>query len=708
MGKSRIVLLLAVFLPFTVSRAQNITASLTGVVSDPTGAAVPGARVQIVNTATNVETTVTTRADGSFLAPTLVTGTYSVVVTANGFKTARRNNVTLDVSETARLDIALEVGTVSESVDVTAQAVLLDSTTSSVGTVVDSNSMANLPLNQRNPFSLAFLAPGVTGSIAVGYNSDNISMNGGRPGSTEVLLDGSPSAPPGGTPINVLSIFPSVDALQEFRVQTSNYSPEFGRSGSGIINMIYKSGTNQLHGTAFELLRNSVLDANSFYNNLNGIPLASFKRSQFGFTVGGPVVIPKLYNGRNKTFFFADYEGLRQITPSTVQDTVPTALQRTGDFSQTYASNGGKVIIYDPTTTSPAPPYTRLPFPGNVIPASRIDKVAANVMKYYPLPNAAGDPITGVNNYYAAGKAVQNVDQYDVKIDENLDEKDRFFVRVSRRDYANPAPVGTFPSDLRVAQGDSSQDQIGSGASADYTRIFSPSFISELRLGYGRSLVNIIPTGYGFDPTQLGFPTYIRDNAQVIAFPAFAPAGYLGIGNGGPDYRHSSYNTYNLLFSNTKIGGAHVFKFGFEARRLEVDNGEAQAFDGNFSFASTLTQGPDPTKATLNGGNGLASMLLGLGSGTMTQNSKIADTRSYYYAWYFGDDWKLTRASDVESGSALRDPGPAHRAARSHELFRPQCRFSSGRTCRPSRAERRHRVFGNRRRRQPAVPDSLE
>ncbi len=354
-------------------------------------------------------------------------------------------------------------------------------------------------------------------------------------------------------------------------------------------------------------------------------------------------MIPKLYNGRNKTFFFLDYEGLRQITPSTVQDTVPTALQRAGDFSQTYASNGGKVIIYDPLTTTPAgSTYVRQPFPGNVIPSSRIDKVAANVMKYYPLPNTAGDPITGVNNYYAAGKAVQNVDQYDVKIDENLGEKDRFFVRVSRRDYANPAPIGTFPSDLRVAQGDSSQDQIGSGASADYTRIFSPSFISELRLGYGRSLVNIVPTGYGFDPTQLGFPTYIRENAQVIAFPAFAPAGYLSIGNGGPDYRHSSYNTYNLLFSNTKISGSHVFKFGFEARRLEVDNGEAQAFDGSFSFASTLTQGPDPTKATLNGGNGLASMLLGLGSGTMTQNSKIADTRSYYYAWYFGDDWKLT------------------------------------------------------------------
>lgn len=652
-------MLLLALLRIAAIHAQSINASLTGAVTDPSRAAISGASVQIQNTSNNVVTTAITRADGSFLSPALQPGNYSVTVIAPGFKSARRNDVTLNVSETARLDIALEVGAVSESVDVTAQAVLLDSTTSSVGTVIDSTSMGNLPLNQRNSFALAFLVPGVTGTIDVGYNSDNISMNGGRPGSTEVLIDGSPSAPPGGVPINVLSIFPSLDALQEFRVQTSNYSPEFGRSGSGIINMIYKSGANQVHGTAFELLRNSAVDANSFFNNKNGIPLSSFKRNQFGFTIGGPIVIPKLYNGHNKTFFFADYEGLRQITPSTVQNTVPTALERAGDFSQTFAANGQKVIIYDPLTTAPSGnSYARAPFSGNVIPTNRIDTVARNVLKYYPLPNAAGDPLTHVNNYYAAGRAVKNTDQYDVKVDENLNEDNRFFVRVSRRDYGNPAATGTFPSDLKIAQGDSSQDQIGSGASADYTRIFSPSFISELRLGFGRSLISIVPTGYGFDPTQLGFPTYIRENAQVIAFPAFAPAAYLSIGNGGPDFRHSSYNTYNLLFSNTKITGSHAFKFGFEARRLEVDNGEAQAFDGSYSFSSTLTQGPDPTKATLTGGNGLASMLLGLGSGTMTQNSKIADTRSYYYAWYFGDDWKVSPRLTLNVGARYEIQAP--------------------------------------------------
>lgn len=515
----------------------------------------------------------------------------------------------------------------------------------------EGRAIVNVPLNERNAYSLVLLVPGVTGSPALNYNGVNISANGGRPGSNEVLLDGVPSAPPGGTPINVFSIFPSVDAIQEFRVQTSNYSPEFGRSGGGIINMVYKSGTNEFHGSAFEFLRNSVMDANSFYNNANGAPLANFKRNQFGFSFGGPVIIPKLYNGRNKTFFFGDYEGLRQVTPSTVRDTVPTALQRAGDFSQTFASTGAQVIIYDPLTTQRSgASYIRSPFAGNVIPADRIDAVARNVMKYYPLPNVAGDPVTGLNNYYAAGKQARGIDQWDAKLDENINDANRFFVRASRRNYSIPAPTGTFPADLNFVQGGSNQSQIGTGASADYVRNWAPSFISELRWGFGRALAVLAPTSYGFDPTTLGFPAYIRANADVLAFPAFNPSGYLSIGNGGPDYRHSAYETYSLLFSNSKISGSHFLKFGFEGRLLRVNNGEAQAFDGNFSFSPGLTQGPDPTKATLTGGNSLASMLLGLGSGTMTRNSKIADTESLYYAWYFGDDWKLNSRLTVNLG----------------------------------------------------------
>ena len=334
-------------------------------------------------------------------------------------------------------------------------------------------------------------------------------------------------------------------------MQTSSYAPEYGRSGSGIINMIFKSGTNQVHGTAFELIRNSVLDSNSFYSNLAGIPLASFKRSQFGFTLGGPVVIPKLFNGRDKTFFFVDYEGLRQQSASSSTGTVPTPLQRTGDFSQTFAQNGQKVIIYDPRTTVPSgASYSRAPFPGNVIPANRIDPVAANVMKYYPLPTQPGNPITNTNNFYAAGQTPLNIDQFDIKVDENLNDGNRFFVRVSHRSYDTPHPVGLFPASINVAEPDVNMDVPGNGASFDYTRTNSPTFLSELRLGFSRSLFNDIPMGYGFNTDQLGFPAYIRENAEIPNFPGFAAAGYLSLGNGA--YQHTSYNSYNLLLANTE------------------------------------------------------------------------------------------------------------------------------------------------------------
>jgi hypothetical protein len=204
-----------------------------------------------------------------------------------------------------------------------------------LGQVVDNRSIVNLPLNQRNPFALVFLVPGVVGSVGFNFNNSNIQINGGRPGSNEILADGIPSSPPLVNPIQGYSVFPSVDAVQEFKVQTDNYSAEFGRSGGGIINLVYKSGTNGLHGSLFEFLRNSKLDANDFFSNARGIPLASFKRNQFGGSGGGPVYLPRIYDGRNKTFFFFAWEGLRQGQAQNTITTVPTALQRIGNYSQT-------------------------------------------------------------------------------------------------------------------------------------------------------------------------------------------------------------------------------------------------------------------------------------------------------------------------------------------------------------------------------------
>ena len=608
------------------------------------GAAVPGAKVRIVNTATNVETIVTTSAEGIYQAPSVPAGTYSVSAGASGFKTAVRNDVTLEVSQEATLDISLEVGSVSESVDVTARAEVVDATTSSVGDVVDSVAMENLPMVDRNPYSLIFLVPGTVGSVGLTYNSDNISANGGRPGSAEVLIDGSASSPPGANPINVLSIFPSVDALQEFRVQTSTYSAEFGKSGAGIINMVFKSGSNQVHGTAFEFLRNSIMDANSFFNNAAGIPLQAYRKNQFGFSVGGPVVIPHLYNGRNKLFFFGDYEGRRQGSPTSKKNSVPTDLQRNGDFSQTFNQNGQPVIIYDPlTTTASGSNNVRTAFPGNVIPASRMDPVGRAVVKYFPEPTTAGNPFTAANNYYAAGVQNVNVDQFDVKGDEYLNDNNRVNLRVSRRWYVQPLPVNTFPNALMVASSDNALNQIATSVSSDYSHNFGPTFLSELRLSFSRVLRTTITAGTNFNPTQLGMPGYIAAGAQMLDFPGFAPANYYTLGDGGQGFVFDSFNSYNVLQSNSKVFSNHLLKFGWEGRKLVVDTDETSSPDGNFNFTAAITQGPNAATASNTGGNSIASLLLGVGSGgSMVQNFKIAITSSYYYAWYVADDWKVT------------------------------------------------------------------
>jgi hypothetical protein len=350
--KSRALLCVAFLLAGSAAYGQVISASVNGAVLDPAGAAVPNAKVRAKNTATNLEITTQTDGDGRYTFPSLPPGgPYSVTVSAPGFNTEEHSGITLEVTQAARIDFSLKIGAATETVQVTAEAPLVDSTTAAMGQVVSGESIVNLPLNQRNTYSLVFLTPGVQGDVSFTYNNMNFSVNGGRPGTTDILVDGIPLSPGLANPNQGIAVFPSVESVEEFKVQTNSYSAEFGRSGSGIINLIYKSGTNNLHGSLFEFLRNSDLDANNYFSNLAGVGLPNFKRNQFGASAGGPVALPRLYNGRNKTFFFVAYEGLRQGSATTMTTTVPTAAQRAGDFSKTLNAAGQLVTIYDPTTT---------------------------------------------------------------------------------------------------------------------------------------------------------------------------------------------------------------------------------------------------------------------------------------------------------------------------------------------------------------------
>ncbi len=669
-GKVRLLFILSVSLLLAGSspvKAQRITASIVGTVRDAGSGVIPGASLTVTNDGTQVTVRVQADGTGQFAVPDLPPGPYTVTADAPGFKRLRRSGLVLDVDQTAQLDLVLEVGSTTETVRVNSTGPLLETQTSDIGQVISNKSIENLPLNQRNPFSLVLLVPGVTGTVNSSFTGLQFNVNGARAGNTDVLLDGVPAAPPTDD-VTVLSIFPSVDATQEFKVQTSNFSTQFGNAAGGIINIVYKSGTNNLHGSVYDFLRNSYMDANNFFSDRAGFALPSFKRNQFGFSLGGPVVIPKLYNGRDRTFFFVDYEGLRQDTATELLTTVPTLAERGGDFSGDVTNAGAPITIYDPLTTqktvspSGATSYSRTAFAGNMINPTRFDPVAANILNYFPLPNTPG--AFGRNNYIANASAPVSIDQYDIKVDEVLSDRQRMSFRFSDR---NPVSgyAHLFPAAIQIAQNASTGSQPAIGGGLDYTFAVNPTYIFELRAGVSHVYYNTATAADGFDPTALGFPSYlataaVASSATALTFPGISPAGYLGIGSGGQQGKGTAgYLQDSFLINNTKVLGRHTLNFGGEFRILANnvnDDGEAT---GTYSFGTNLTQGPNALTASSTAGDGFASFLLGLGSGTVVHYFKIVNTTSHYGAAYLQDDWRANDKLTLNLG--IR-----------YDLFRPR------------------------------------
>src|SRR5262245_24294220 len=468
----KLALLAIVLAVIPLVRAQSFTGAILGTVKDPSGAVMPGVTVTITNVATNVRSEGLSDDQGTFIAPELQPGRYTLEATLPGFKRAVREGIVLQVQQRAQVDIVMAVGEVSESIEVTADAQLTETTTSSLGKIVDNPRILNLPLNTRNVYSLIFLTPGVTGSVGNQYNSMSYAVNGARATMMDTLIDGVTASFPTVNGFTGISVFPSVDAIDEYKVMGANYSAEFGRSLGSVLNVIYKSGTNHFHGSAYEFLRNSVFDANNFFSNRRGEELGSFKRSQFGATATGPI-------RRDRTFFMASYEGLRELSAANTTFTVPTALQRQGDFSQTFAANGQLIRIFDPFTTRPNPGgsgFIRDQFAGNVIPSSLFDPVALNVLKYYPLPNQAGDAVTQANNYSRSGSQQIDIDQFDVRLDENLSSARKLYGRYSYR-LTKDAPPIFFPDELTIAEGRVIQENHVHNIVADYTQTLSPKTI---------------------------------------------------------------------------------------------------------------------------------------------------------------------------------------------------------------------------------------
>jgi hypothetical protein len=656
-----------VVLPTTLL-AQSYTGKIIGTLKDSSGAVIPRATVTITNQQTDRQEVTVSDLEGRYMSVPLPPGEYRVEASLQGFRGAAKRDVVVQVNTTAVIDFNLEVGDLTDQVEVRADATLLETDTATVGKVVDNRRILELPLNTRNVYSLIFLTPGVAGSIGNNYNSMSYTVNGARPTMMDTVIDGVTASFPTVNGFTGISVFPSVDAIQEFKVLGANYPAEYGRSLGSVLNVVYKSGTNDFHGSAYEFFRDSAFDANTYFAKRAGQPLGDFNRSQFGGVAGGPI-------RRSRTFYMASYEGLRERRDSQTTTTVPTLAQRNGDFSQTFAQNGQLIRIFDPFTTRPNPSgsgFIRDQFAGNVIPRGQMDPVALNVLKYFPLPNQPGNAVTGAQNYFSSGIAELNVDNYDGRVDHQISNNQKFFVRYSYR-KTNSVPATFFPEDIAIAEGRVNEQNLAHNFVGDYSRTMSNTTVFSARLGFARTLFLFDNQGLGFRPSSLGLPTSIDENVDRLMFPRFGVGGMVSLG--GNDHRYNAFMSYTAAASLTKVRGDHTMKFGFEGRMLRVNVWEARSA-GTFNFRTNETQGPNPTTASSTAGYGFASFLLGTGqpNDVLIQNWKNVAANSFYWAGYAQDDWRLNSRLTLNLGLRYDIDVPRTERFNRMNFFDPEAR----------------------------------
>jgi len=622
--------------------AYGQTAQLTGTVSDSSGSVVPAAKVVATNIETGVARDSTANEAGNYLITALLPGRYRIVAEAAGFKQMKREPVILAVDQVGKVDFAMEVGETRESITVEAPAVLLDAATSTIGNVVESRQVMELPLNGRDPLDLLGLAPGIR--IQGGFGGKNgswgnFSSNGGLANANVVMVEGLALDL---AQMNAPSFVPPVDATEEFRVQTNKFSAEYGRTAGAVVNFSIKSGTNDFHGSAYEFLRNKDLNANNFFFNRANTPRAPLIQNQFGASTGGPIK-------KDKTFFFVNWEEfrIRQISPSVT--TVPTALERTGNFSQTFNSAGNMIAIADPLASHQMPDgsYMREVFPNNIIPTSRISKVAGNVAQIFPLPNSAGNPFTHVTNYATIGGGGTNEHQIVTKFDHNYSARWKFVGTYSRiwAKQFNTDPLGYKVNLTR------NPSYTRTHATASATAVLNPGLIVELHSGFARYDNPSIPYALGFDITTLGFPQALANDTQIKSFPAFNIAGLVSVGStSSAGLGLVDLNSWGQRASVTWVHGAHSMKFGVDYRIQQLNQFQQNSLEPAFQFSNQMSA-INPLKLDSNSGVPMASFLLGyMQSASVGKSERLANERQYL-AFFFQDDWKITKKLTLNIGS---------------------------------------------------------
>lgn len=630
----------------------QVAATIAGTVTDQTGAVLPDAEVTLVNEATQFARAVKTNSNGEYVVSAIPPGSYSITVSKAGFQQLKRSAVQLAVATTVTVDLQLNVGMTTQTVDVSGSAPLLQTQTSTVSGLVDPRQMLAIPLASRDFTDLVLLTPGAhpgtASNLAAGGSGyslrggDNYSVNGSVAAGNSYMVDGAFDRM---LWLNTLVIVPVVDSIQEYRVMTSNYSAEYGNAAGTVTEVATKAGSNAFHGDAWEFVRNTDLNANNFFNIVNKIPRPSFHRNQFGLTVGGPI-------RKNRTFFFGDYEGIRAAEPVTTTYTIPTQAQvqmvETGDFSAFPGT------IYNPySTTTVGGTTTRDAFAGNKIPAAYLDKAAGLIVSLLPAPTSS----SAVNNYTYNAAQTQTTNQFDVRIDQNLGKSDNLFVHYDY-DKSNFVVPGAVPSPASSnipigpylstnSNGGTSEPLFNQGATIGYTKVISNSMVNESHLALVRWHAQITPLGMKYNTaTALGIPG-INFNAQSGGMPAFTISGLSEIGDNSSYPENSAQTSIQADTALTWVHGSHTAKFGIMALR-HFFNGfsgfpSRGTFDFNGEFTSQLNSSSTATA--------LADFAMGaMDSGSRAYLDGPFALRAWQLSPYAQDDWRVTKRLTLNAG----------------------------------------------------------
>jgi hypothetical protein len=647
---------------------QEFRSTISGHVTDSSGAAVPNAKVNATNVDSNETTTATTDNAGAYSIPFLRPGVYKVTAMAAGFKQYTEDKLTLEAAKVAGVDIHLEVGAVNETVEVTAAAATLETQSASRGGVVTTTQVAEMPLNARNPFMLGAMMSGVQFSGAAIWQRpfDNgaiaqWSINGSRDSSAEYFIDGaSNNGQMGG---NNIGAVPVVDAVQEFNMMTNMYNAEYGHTGGGIMNVVLKSGTPQYHITAWEFMRRTPLDANTFQNNAivatpnnpkGGAPRPNHYLDQYGWLLDGQIRIPKLLrkDGPVKLFYMGTYEGYREGTPNPLVVSYPEPEMRQGDFSKLTTSVGQRITIYNPfdATLDSSGNAVRNPFPGNVIPKNLLNPIALAVTQYMPLPNQPAPPGSAYASSNLSIPSFFDKDKFYnliLKFDANIGSKHRAFFRHLSNDRTEDRAVNGIDNKPGT-DGQQPFQRINDGYVADWTTTVSPTLMTDFRVSFNR----FIEKGFGrandgFDLTTLGISKSLLaqlPSPQYFGLWQFTSTRYQNLGR----YQSNNYsNTYEIQGNVTKVAGSHTIKAGIDARQinyLQQNTGNILRYQGDTTWTQRSNINGDSTQ-----GDPYATFLLGIVSGD-SNYPLYPWWRQPYTALFVNDDWKVSRRLTLNLG----------------------------------------------------------